>query len=295
MRRLRSILFYTFIVLLLGALALFVVGMRMSFRESEEDLKAYFAEKSQSLELAYFKSGKDSIRYALTGNADSPWIILFIHGAPGGLGMFKQYLAEDKLNSRALIMGVDRLGYGYSQYGQSEVSIPRQAQILADLMKEFPDKKFILYAHSFGGPIAGHLAYLMPQQVATAVLAGAAVDPEQERFVALAKFANSPLIKWIGVADTWVASDEKIAHPDQLRSIEKIWSDMEVPLVVQHGTADWLVPYENVAYLEARVPQALLDVHTMEDESHFFFGKMDVVGGILIACLDKLEKTSSEN
>lgn len=288
-KRLRRFFRILFLLIFLLVIGLFVIGMRMSFRTSDAHLEAYFASQNTSAEINYLPMGQDSLRYVVSGNLDTKWAILFVHGAPGGLGMFQQYLAEPELGKKALLISVDRPGYGYSAYGKSETSIPRQSEIINQILAEYPEHQFLLYGHSFGGPIVGYMAYLRPDRIRGAIIAGGAVDPGQERFVWLARFCNTPPVKWIGVADTWVASDEKIAHPGQLAAMADIWQQIEAKLFIQHGTEDWMVPYENVAFLQERVPEKQLFLEALEGESHFFFNDMATVKGILLKSLKELE------
>ncbi len=289
-KQLRKFFRIFFLLFFLGLLGLFVVGMRMSFRYDQDGIEAYFKSKDTPAEIKYLPMGQDSLRYVVTGQNESKWAILFVHGAPGGLSMFLQFMSEPELREKALIISVDRPGYGYSGYGKSLTSIPAQSEQISKIFEQYPEHQFILYGHSYGGPIVGYMAYLYPDRVATSIIAGGAVDPGHERFVWLANFCNTPPVKWVGVADTWVASDEKISHPDELRSISNIWSDMQVPLVIQHGTEDWMVPYGNVGFLESRVPQDKLYVQTLDGESHFFFNDMASVKGILMERLAWLEE-----
>ncbi|MFK7900144.1 MAG: alpha/beta fold hydrolase [Cyclobacteriaceae bacterium] len=95
----------------------------ISFRTSDKSaLKAY---KKKGIELKIHHKPFQSIpiRYLETGETtdDAP-LILFLHGAPGSSNAFDTYLQDSVLLSKATLVSVDRLGYGYSNYGKAETS-----------------------------------------------------------------------------------------------------------------------------------------------------------------------------
>ena len=48
----------------------------------------------------------------------------------------------------------------------------------------------------------------------------------------------------------WVSNVEKLSHPASLRDILPLYSQIKIPIILIHGDADALVPYENSLFLQ---------------------------------------------
>ncbi len=244
--------------------------LRMSFKKTDNAILKYFESKKIPAKVERINLSDGQLRYLKTGNENATEALLFVHGAPGGLDMFSTTMTDPALQDSFLIFSVDRPGYGDSFTDKNNWELKVQVDAIIQLMDRYNQKKFVVFGHSFGGPIVGLIAQRRPALVRRIILAGAAVDPEEERFVGLARIAN--ILSFAASSDTKAASREKIHHSAELEKIESIWSTLNCETVVMHGTSDWLVPYGNFEFLKERINKEYFIDNTMAGESHFFIG-----------------------
>lgn len=264
-------------ILFIGAILFF---LNISMRQSDTDITKSFGKKGIPCVIRYSPQG---IRYVESGLTSADTAVLYIHGAPGSCDAFFTYMQDSALDRRYFQVSVDRKGYGYSDYGHSETSIVNQAGLLQSIIAQYPDKKWILVAHSFGCAIAAVLAVQNKTLVKKIILLGAAADPKYEKMVSWAKISNTKLIRKITGTDIAVATDEKLSHQAELATIEPYWAELDCAVVIMHGTKDNLVPYENVAYLKQRIKPELFKLHSYEGEGHVFvFMKPELLKYVLL-------------
>jgi pimeloyl-ACP methyl ester carboxylesterase len=139
-----------------------------------------------------------------------------------------------------------------------------------------------LFGHSYGGPIAGYIGYLNPDQILHSILAGGAVDPEQEKFVWTGVLCNLPGIYHISSNDTKSATKEKLGHRSALVEIEDSWDNIKIQITAMHGDKDWMVPFGNVHFLEDKMEKGLLKIDHLVGDDHFFFTDIPLVTNSLV-------------
>ncbi|MEP7321292.1 MAG: alpha/beta hydrolase [Saprospiraceae bacterium] len=271
------IIFSIILILFLGLVLLF---LNFSFRQSNDQITKNFLEKGIPVEINTTSSG---IRYVTTGDKESDTIALYIHGAPGSCDAFFAYLQDSALNEKYFQISVDRKGYGYSDYGNAETSIIKQADLLQDILDQYPGKKWIVVGHSFGCAIAAILSIHNKDLIKKMILFGVAADPQYERMVGWASVSNTQLVRLISNNDIKVATDEKLTHQQELKIIEPSWKEIDCEVVLVHGTKDNLVPFENIAYLQKRINPAKVTLIKLEGEGHVvIFMKPDVLKRLLL-------------
>src|SRR5687768_14810555 len=114
---------FTFIFL--GIVLLLFVSLHAcmrSFRMSGKQIDQYFAEKKILGKQESYQTGFREIHYIQSGNDTMP-LALFIHGSPGSLSAFIEFLADSILLQKALLISTDRPGFGYSNFGNAEPSL----------------------------------------------------------------------------------------------------------------------------------------------------------------------------
>src|SRR6478752_3607367 len=140
----------------IGLLFLFIMIMFhscMTFRMSSKEVDAYFAEKKVNATQHQYKTGFRTIHYVKAGDESKP-LILFIHGSPGSLSAFIHFLADSALLKSSLMVTTDRPGFGYSNFGNGERSLHKQAEALKPILEEYKNNRpIILVGHSLGGPL----------------------------------------------------------------------------------------------------------------------------------------------
>ena len=276
-----------FLTLLL--LTYFLLGFEM--RTNDSSLKHFFTEYGKLTEIHYSEGVRS---FKVLSEMDTEFTILFVHGAPGSGDQFKSYMIDSSLTSVAHVVSVDRPGYGYSRFGQALVNIKTQAEALENVINNTinTSQKIILVSHSFAGPICAYLCILMKERIHSHVMLNPVIDPYSEKM-----FWYSPLpirwpFKYFSSGAMKVASYEKLSHVNELKKLENVWEQVEVPTIHVQGMKDWLAPKENADFTEDKFNTDYLDVIRLFEDSHFIpFTKKDfVIQLIMESAQMKLER-----
>lgn len=243
----------------------------MTFRMSDAKVERKFRHKNVAATIQ---------RFALTNYAHPVRVVsgpvdpnkeiavCFVHGAPGSSQDFYSYLQDSLLLSQANLYSVDRPGYGYSNFGHAEVSIQKQAEIVAAIIEQLPEQNVIIVGHSFGGPIAA-LASIYTAKIVSAIMLAPAIDPAHEKILKIAYLGKWKATRWFVPPALRVAADEKFTHVEELSKLLHAWPQLRVPITHYHGTSDVLVPYENIQFSAQVFDPNRLKMVTLEDENHF--------------------------
>jgi len=257
--------FWVFAILLLFILT---INSCLTFRKSDKQVYNSFLKNSQKPEISYFEQGEKTIRFitAKTYNKDLPTVI-FLHGSPGSSQDFYDYLLDSTLNSKANLIVVDRLGYGYSDFGNAETSISEQASSVNKLIESISSEKNILVGWSFGGPIAAKMA-VQNKEIDALLLLAPAVDPMYEKHFAIGYLAKWKLTRWFIPKAFRVAEQEKLAHAKELEQMKNDWPKLKIPVIHMHGNKDKLVPFKNLAFSKKMISQTYLTPIIVENGGH---------------------------
>lgn len=197
-------------------------------------------------------------------------LLVFVHGAPGSSDAFLGYLGDTALLSKFRMISIDRLGYGYSDYGKVHQSIDEQMHSLEPLIDQFGfEQQVYLVGHSFGGPIIAHYAAEFPDKVSGLVLLAPAIAAEHEKILTIAHFGKVKPFRWLCPKPLRVATDEKFSHSTELCKLEGGWEKVICPVWLLHGDRDMIVPYENMAYVEKQFTSTRVHSTSFEGENHF--------------------------
>ena len=271
-------------------LPLFIfVNSCMSFKESDKRIYKEFKKVNKTPQIYRENYQGKTLRYIATKpiNNNLP-TILFIHGAPGEGTNFFRYLKDSDLSKKANLITVDRLGYGYSDYGNSETSIEKQAESIYTIVEKHQLNNLILVGWSFGVPIAAKMAYKHPEVKHSVLIAGA-VSPEDEKFFGIAKLVRWKLTKWMFSKALKVSDDEKTTHVDELTKMLNDWKSIKTPITYYHGTKDRIVPYKNMAFMTANTNDSLLNAKTIHGGNHFIVTKnYEMIKADLLSILETI-------
>lgn len=246
-----------------------IIFLFMTFRMSDQKVSEYFEGRDTPVEIKRYKVGNRQMRYATTG-ADTLPMILFVHGAPGGLDAFKAFMTDSTLAGKAYMVAVDRPGYGYSDFGNAEPSIEKQAALLKPLLDlNRSGRPALLVGHSFGGPIVSRMAMDYPNKIGALVLAAPAIDPEKERIFWISYPMEWAILRWMVPRAFRVANDEKLNHVHQLKLMRNGWKKLTLPITYIHGKKDILVPFANTAFAKKMMHNAQLEVVIDNKMNHF--------------------------
>jgi pimeloyl-ACP methyl ester carboxylesterase len=227
-----------------------------NFHRSDEQLRKIFEARKVAVQIqTYFLAGRQ-IRYAAAGKPGNPMVI-FVHGAPGSLDAFANYLADPELLQYFHLISVDRPGFGASGYGDAVTSIGQQAAMLSPLLRiNHSHQAPLLVGHSYGGPIIGKMAIDYPEQVGALLMLAPAVDPDLEKIFWISYPVRLKPIR-ILLPDVWkVTHEEKMQHSAELRDMQQQWPEIGQPTTVIQGQQDKIIHPRNAEFLERKMQKA---------------------------------------
>lgn len=244
--------------------------LTMSFRYSDRKITSLFQGEDVQPEIKYHNYKGQVLRYVeLATKKNLPYVI-FIHGAPGSSADYYDYFRNEALYEKVNLISVDRLGYGYSDFGNSQTSIQHQGEAIQSIIeKSCVSQKVILVGHSYGGPIAVRMAMDNPTAYKSLLLLAPALDPDNEKVIKIARLATMKPTSWITPAALKVAADEKFSHAEELKKMIPFYKKIAIPVCHIHGTKDSLVPYENLNFSIKHFPDNLIEPVTLNGEDHF--------------------------
>jgi pimeloyl-ACP methyl ester carboxylesterase len=173
----------TGIYISLGVFVLLLITLHAcmpSFRMSSSEVYLFFANHHINGKKEVYHSGFRDIHYVKAGNDSMP-LVLFVHGSPGSLSAFIHFLADTSLTNRALVISTDRPGFGYSNFGNAEPSLKKQADALRPLLEKYhKNRPVILVGHSLGGPVICRMAMDYPELIDGLVIVAGSIAPDLE-------------------------------------------------------------------------------------------------------------------
>ncbi len=255
---------------LLLVVASFIFDRFVQFRMDDEALQKYFALNHQQVHVGYYSTGNRTMRYAYTGT-DTSATLFFIHGAPGSLSYYKDYLIDSSLQLQATMFAVDRPGYGYSGLGDPIPNIRQQAQMIKPVIDSLHKvhHPVIIVAASYGTAIACRFAMDYPQLVDGLVLIAPALAPGEEKTFWFSPPLESPLLRWGVPRMLKSANTEKLHHKEELEKMLPLWKNIKVPVIYLQGVNDWLVYTTNATFAKKQLTNApYVEINMVPNEGH---------------------------
>lgn len=239
-------------------------------RTSNRGIAREFREVTPKPQIHYTTYKERTVRYLLSEQDTALPMVVLVHGAPGSSKTYFEYLKDTLLTNHARVLVIDRLGYGYSGFNQSETSLEEQAASLAAVVKPYRNKrKLLLVGHSYGGPIVSRFAADYPELLDGLLLLAPALDPENEKMFWFTYLGMYPPTSWFTPRSLKVATDEKVTHVDELKKLLPLWGNIQTPIVYMHGDADKIVPYSNMEFIQRELTNAPLKLITFPGENHY--------------------------
>jgi len=194
-------------------------------------------------------------------------LVIFVHGTPGEAEGWVDYLLEPVPGSRALAL--DRPGFGSSQPDGAITNLQQQA---AAVVSMFPQgqEKVVLVGHSLGGAVVAKVAADHPQRVSGLVLLASSLDPALENIHPLQPIGQIWPVEAMLPRVLRNANDELMDFKQQLLELQPQLDRIQAPTVIVHGTRDDLVPFANVAYMQAHLTHAkCVKTTVLKGTNHF--------------------------
>lgn len=242
----------------------------VNFRMSPREIDAFFREKKIDGTQQQYKIGGREIHYVTSG-VDTRPLVLFVHGSPGSLSAFIDFMADSALLQKAFLITTDRPGFGHSNFGTGEPSLRKQAVALKPILEKYKNNRpIILVGHSLGGPLIARMAMDYPGLVDGLVMVAGSVDPELEPDETWFRAPlATPFLSWILPRSFRASNEELYQLKPQLQIMLPLWKDITCPVIVIQGKEDSLVPAANADFARKMLVNAPVDFVLVDGMNHF--------------------------
>jgi|GEM_PF-1150542 len=219
-RSMRKPLQITFLLLIA-----WVVLMRsgcMTMRTGDKKWPKELANKGQrSVPIFIDVQGPDRPMHAVAiATADTLPLVMGVHGSPGSANAYMDHLADTVLTQRVRFIAVDRPGFGYSGFGDPEISLQAQAADLKAVLDQYaPNEGVYFLGDSIGGPLIVRFAMDFPESVRGLVLVAGSVEPDLEPHPWWQKPADRLPLRWLLPRSMWTSNHEILHLEDELRAM----------------------------------------------------------------------------
>jgi pimeloyl-ACP methyl ester carboxylesterase len=284
-------------VALLSATILFLLlhACTPKFRMTSSEVKEYFAKNNVKGSEHCYKTGFREIHYVKSGDEAKP-LTVFIHGSPGSLSAFIHFLVDTSLIHRSLMVSPDRPGFGYSNFGNAEPSLQKQAEILKPLLEKYQaNRPIVLVGHSLGGPLIARMAIDYPELVDGLIIVAGSIAPELEPNETWFRAPlATPFLSWL-VPGSFRASNQEIYHlKPELEKMVPLWKNIKCPVTVIQGLGDVLVPHQNADFAEKMLVNTKVEVIRVEGMNHFVpWSNPELIHDGVLRMLNKLTSHNS--
>lgn len=241
----------------------------LTMRTTTTETNSYFTSNKIAYTDSMLLVNKSKIHYIETGNKNAE-TLLFVHGSPGSWDAFKKYLSDSLLHTKYRLIALDRPGFGYSNFGQSE-DLFDQVEIIQKFVKNIDNgKKIHLIGHSYGGPVIVQMAIDKPEMYSSIIVLSGAVDPSAEAPERWRKIFLSSPIRYIVPGALRPSNDELWWLKDDLKLLKPTLSQLTCKVIIIHGTKDQLVPYSNADFMQkAFINAQSVNLISIEGANHF--------------------------
>lgn len=272
--------YFTFLILLHSC---------MTFRMSHREVEDFFKSKNIAGSQHHYPVDTYNIHYAQAGDENKP-LVLFVHGSPGSMSAFIDFLADSILLQKALLITTDRPGFGHSHFGVAETSLAKQALALKPILEKHKNSRpVLLVGHSLGGPVIAQLAMDYPHLVDGLIFVAASIDPalEPDELWFRAPLAT-PFLSWI-LPRSFRASNEEIYQlQPQLENMLPRWKEIKCPVIFIQGTKDQFVPPGNADFAKKMMVNTSVEIVRKEDMNHFVpWTNPELIRQAILTLLDK--------
>jgi pimeloyl-ACP methyl ester carboxylesterase len=242
----------------------------MSFRMSSKEIDDYFKKNNVAGTQHSYKVDYRTLHYAKAGDTTKP-LILFLHGSPGSLSAFVHFLVDTTLLKRGLLITADRPGFGYSNFGNGEPSLKKQAECMKPILEEYKmNRPIILVGHSLAGALIARMAADYPDLVDGFIIVAGSIDPELEPNETWFRAPlATPFLSWV-LPRSFRASNEEIYQlKPELERMLPLWKEIKCPVIVIQGKKDVLVAAENADFAKKMLVNAPVEFVLVDEMNHF--------------------------
>lgn len=186
---------------------------------------------------------------------DAKYTVLYSHGNGEDLSHISEFLKEFSKQLNVNVISYDYSGYGLSQGSPSRDSLYDDSDAMYNYITDklnISGDKIILYGVSIGSIPATYLAskYNKQNQIGGLILQSAFTS-------VLTMWIPSILFENVTVNRilSYIFHHDTIVNVDVFRNIDFIENIVNCPVLLIHGTNDYLVPFSNGMYLYKRLKE----------------------------------------
>jgi pimeloyl-ACP methyl ester carboxylesterase len=249
----------------------FLLESCMQFRMSKSEINKFFSNKKWKGSLHEYTIGHGRlINYLHAGDENLP-LVVFVHGSPGSLSAFIDFMDDSILLKHAQLISVDRPGFGESNFGYAEKSIQKQAQYLKPILEKHKNNKpVILVGHSLGGPVISRMAMDYQELIDGLIIVAGSIDPDLEPNETWFRAPlATPFLNWILPRSFRASNLEIYKLKPELQEMLPLWKKITCPVVVIQGNKDNLVAPENAEFAKKMLTNTSVEFILKEDMNHF--------------------------
>jgi pimeloyl-ACP methyl ester carboxylesterase len=245
MKKLRQFVYYSF--LLLATWIFLSQCIIMKNRLSDKKTQAIF--KNKGLDLMAFDTIVDGnkLHYTISGDSLLPTLV-FIHGSPGSWMNYMKFMQDSSLRKKFRFVGIDRPGFGYSNFGKAQHLQQQSKAILAALKAVKNNRDMYLFGHSMGAPVVVDLAAREPNMFKGIVLAAGSIDVNQEKKENWRRIMEVRPFYWMLPGAFAPSNTELLYLKKDLIPLQSQFEKITCEVYFIHGSKDTWVPIENIAY-----------------------------------------------
>jgi pimeloyl-ACP methyl ester carboxylesterase len=205
-------------------------------------------------EIHVTRTNDFTIRWVRHHLADADCELVFVHGSPGGAGVWRSQFVQPYPGAE--LIALDRPGYGGSGPTRRQPHLQEQVDGLMALLTIATTNRVLLVGHSYGSPICLLAALEYPERIGGVLLIGGDVDPAQEKPMWIEYVIGWRVDSWLLPRNLRQCNREMLTVRQDLKDMQKKLPQLTVPVVMLHGGRDPLVPVENVAWLQDQLTAA---------------------------------------
>ncbi len=206
--------------------------------------------------------------------SDELTAVVFVHGTPGGWEHWAYFLMHEQLQNDAMLVSIDRAGWGASSVTEQTQAIDfgYQARAISALLQDLRDKqqvqRIVLVGHSLGASIVPRVAMDYPELVDAVLILAGSLDPELGGPRWFNRLAAIPGVYWLLPWSLEFSNREIMGLHDNLMTMSGRWRDVTQPVRIVQGMQDRLVYPGNIDFLERMLPASQLHATRLENAGH---------------------------
>lgn len=236
---------------------------------TQDELKRFFKRYSIKATINHYTTLHRTIYYATIGEDHLP-AILFIHGAPASMTIYKDYFTDEELRKRFSMYAVDRPGFGVTG-GDAEPSIKKQAEMIFPLPERIyrVHQPLIVMAGSYGVSIACRLVMGHLKIIHGLILVAPSLGPGLEKMYWITPLMAKGFLSRLVSKEYRSASIEKLQHKKELEKMLTLWPKIDIPVFYLQSENDSVVYSSNADFAKQHlINTPFLKIHLFKGSKH---------------------------